>query len=186
MAKRSPEPMSDQGFMIRTFPGGMRWTRDPDGGFSYASFVSGGCGAGHCDAEAVAKRVLSCVPDLQSELIRLKTLGWDDVVEALTRQAANKAQEGRLLKVVSLRKQIEGLQEFVDEHRGWDYWKFRKYVWDDLVRASGGVVDENEISVRRMHYAAQHLVASPRRLEELKAQLIEVENAVQDYVDRAT
>mgnify|MGYP003390260235 CR=1 FL=1 len=160
----------------------MRWTRDPDGGFSYAFFVSGGCGTGHCDAEAVAKRVLSCVPDLQPELIRLKTLGWDDVVEALTRQAAIKAQEDRLLKVDSLRKQIKGLQEFVDEHRGWDYWQYREYVWDGIVRASGGVVDEKEISVRRMHYAAQHLFASPRRLEELKAQLLEVEQAVKDYV----
>ena len=69
---------------ISTSAGGIRWTRRPDGSYSFVSFVLGGNGSGTADAKSIAERIYSRqAQNLSTILPILCRLGWKDVVDLI-------------------------------------------------------------------------------------------------------
>ena len=161
-------------FKLRTSPGLISWAREEEGHYSYDHGVLGGIRWGRHSSKEVADYIFR-----HSQLTRVNELcllGWDDVIAELDKlQIA-----GDVIKLNELRQQAIDLRLYIDEHKNWDYWLFRRHIYDDLKRSCGDSFDEADVSVRRMHYAALHALAAPDRLKEIERQMLNLEKSLKN------
>ena len=172
--------MEPPSFSLATSPGMIKWTRNEDGSFSFRHGMLGGSGSGVCDVESVADRIASSYmnPDRDDELIiynELVKLGWQDVLVRVKQLQWEAGRVERTAAAAELKDQIKELTRFIRKHRGWTYEQYRNLAYAEHVAANGGKVVEGEVSVRRLHMAAQYMQSAPERLQEAKNELSELE-----------
>jgi hypothetical protein len=165
---------------LNTFPGIYRWIHDGNGVFHYGRGALGGSGSGQHDAKQVAETVIQFGRDLPAIVSELERLGWQDVLVPLKRLIADKEKQALAKRIEYLKSEIASLRAFMDKHKGWDYEQFRCKVYDDLVAANGGKINEDDVSVRRMHYAAMSMLGTAERLEWAEKELAKLENVKLD------
>jgi len=149
---------------IKLSPGAITYTKSENGEYEYRAGALGGSGGGSSNAKEIAKR-LEKHDDHLGILALLNQLGWSDVVAELKRLLSAQPPKPTRLEVVE--KEIQSLRYYYAEHKDHDYWWFRYKIYDDIVSTLSDPTDESDISVRRMHYAANAAIGQLRKYEEL-------------------
>ena len=91
------------GLAMRTYPGGVHWTRADDGSYNLNWGALGVSGSGPTDAGAIARRIHARAGSDRDRVdARLKTLGWWDVLAhllAIDLDLQTNAQASRLAEL---------------------------------------------------------------------------------------
>ena len=166
---------------ISTSPGFIRWTPRPDGKFSFGSFILGGNSSGQCDAKSVAEKLHRTASHNYSAIIpALMRMGWTNVLDQIIPLEREKLRQ----EIANLKDGADNLQSYSDAHEGKedDYWYFRRLVYEEIVARLGREPewDEEEGSVRRMHYAACNMMGSLRKRSETEKEIKELEDLLED------
>jgi len=157
---------------VRVWRGICWFYRMSDDIYRYDCKAFGQSGSGAISPSEVAKRIWENQRS-QNSLAILTELGWSDVAasyKAIEDEENNRAFE---IKKETLRSRIVSLEPLWKEHRDKDYWWWRKVVYEEL--KSSPDFDPEEVSIRRMHYAAIYYVALMRDFEKLKQTLADLE-----------
>jgi len=140
------------------------FVREPDGTYSYGAFVLGGGGSGKCTVEEIARELVNRLHGEDIESI-LTELGWRDVLAEFSRLLAVKREQALLDQHQKQIERLKFLEEFYNEHKDHDYSWWCNDIYERMQSQPG--FNEEDVSVRRIHYAAMHKISMIREYERL-------------------
>lgn len=161
--------MSEGEISIRTYPGGSSFSANPEGGYTRASCVLGGCGGGRETAESVAAFFAARATEHDGYLQQMEALGWTDVVAVYRKILDGQRREKRRKRIEELRKNIAYAQPLHDQNRHKDESWWSGKIYDQM--ASHPDFNPEEFSARRLQNAVRSAMGFVASLPQMKEEL---------------